>query len=614
MYHRLCQREGSAVGIVLLILVAVLSSVCANAQRRAHATAKADSASTQIYTETIVHQFAHYGEDGAQPSYGLVSDSSGNYYGVTDEGGGGQGALFGLTPNGDGSMAYNFLGGFGGGPTFITIDNQGNLYVIANDAYGAVVELSKGTSGNWIESNFYGFTGGLDGRNPTMIVPDNAGNVYGSTTELFELQAADEQWLFDPLSPASADAILMDKNGDFYGTSLYNGIGNNGVFVKLHKGKNGWGEKVIHYFQGGANDGSYPIGTLTFGPDGAIYGVTAWSHQQAGSLCCGGVYKITKSGEITWLYAFTGGADGSNPSTGVVFDKRGNLYGVTGDGGNFSSQYCAGQGCGVVYKLTPPAGNQNGPWTESVLYSFSGGTDGYLPVGPLVLDSAGNIYGVTAGGGDGYGIGGDGVAYELTPNPVATNVNITITKPNPSLAGKVVTVFFAVAQTVAGLDPPTGTVTVTANTGESCFELLPANGKGSCQLDFATAGTRTLTASYSGDTGNLSGSSPSYTQNVMEPTSTAITRNAPDPARIGQLVAVDFTVVAKNATSKTKPTGGVTVNASTGEDCVGTVAEDGKGSCKLTFSSAGVRTLEATYSGDADNTGSVSIAVAETVN
>ncbi len=616
MYH-LRKRDSGVVGIVFLILVATFSPGYANAQRIAHGTAhvtkKTGSAATQTYSETVVHQFAHFGGDGAQPSYGLVSDSLGNYYGVTDEGGGGQGSLFELAPNGDGSMSYNLLGGFGEGPNFITVDNQNNLYVIADNAYGNVFELSKETSGNWIISNAYGFTGQLDGRNPTMVLPDGAGNVYGSTAEFFELQAADDQWLFDPLFPAYADAILMEKSGDFYGTSLYNGIGDNGVVLKLHSGKDGWGETIIHYFQGGANDGSFPIGGMTFGPDGAIYGVTAWGHQQSGSNCCGGVYKITKSGGITWLYAFTGGADGGYPTTAVVFDQQGNLYGVTSAGGNLTGPYC-GSGCGVVYKLTPPPENQGGYWAESVLYSFSGGTDGYLPVGPLLLNSDGDVYGVTVGGGDGYGIGGDGVIFELTPNAVATSVNITNAKWNPSLVGRVVTVSFAVAQTVAGINSPTGTVTVTANTGESCFQSLPAKGKGSCQLEFATAGTRTLTASYSGDAGNLSSVSSSYTENVIELTTTAITRNAPDPAKIGQPVTVDFTVASKTATNRTRPTGSVTVNASTGESCTATVPGSGKGSCKLTFSFAGARTLNATYGGNADNAGSLSNAVDETVN
>lgn len=598
----------SKIGLLLVVFLIALISICANAQRVARPSTKAEPAASQTYSETIVHQFAHFGGDGSFP-LSIVSDGSGNLYGVTNEGGSaGQGALFSLTLNGTEPPNYSLLASLTGGPTFVTIDNQGNLYIVWNDAQGGVFEVSKEANGSLVVSNTYSFTGGFDGVAPTMVLPDSQGNLYGSTGLFFELQAADDQWLFEPLYPVSAGAILMDKKGDFYGTSSSGGAGVNGNVLKLSKGKNGWVEKVIRYFQGGADDGTLPVGTLSFGPDSKIYGVT-----QKGLLGFGGVYSITKSGTLTWLYVFTGGADGSYPSTGVTFDNLGNLYGVTSAGGSFSGQYCGSLGCGVAYKLTRPAGNQDAPWTENVLYTFSGGTDGYGPVGPPVVDDAGNVYGVTFGGGDGYGIGGDGVIFELTPNAVPTSVNITKSSPNPSLPGRTVNVTFTVAQTVAGIDPPTGTVTVTANTGESCFEALPASGKGNCRLLFATAGTRTLTVAYSGDSGDLASVSSPFTQTTMSPTTTDITKNTPDPARVGETVTVEYTVTAKNGTNATKPTGSVSVNSSTGESCTGTVAKDGKGSCKLTFSSSGSRTLTATYGGDTDNESSISIAAVETV-
>lgn len=606
MYRLLRRPERSVVGIVLLVFVAALSSVCANAQRMPHPTrkdepaAKAKPAATQTYTETIVHQFAQI-SDGHEPVYGLASDSSGNLYGVTNQGGSAnQGALFELSPDGNGSMAYNFLDSLGGDPTFITADDQGNLYIVLTSAGGGTLELSKGTNGSWFVSNDSGIYS-------TMVVPDGAGNVY--EPGFFELQAADDQWLYQSLlSLPENNAILKDKNGDFYGTTLYDGLGYGSV-IKLHNGENGWVETILHYFQAGASDGGSPTGPLTFGPKGNIYGTV-----QEGLLGWGGVYEVTNSGELTWLYAFTGAADGSIPSNGVVFDKQGNLYG-TAQGGNFSGQYCGYPiGCGVVYKLTPPSGNQGGPWTESVPYTFSGGVDGFIPVGPLVLDDAGDVYGVTKAGGNGYGITGDGVIFELIPNAVPTSINITKSSPNPSLAGKTVRVKFTVAQTVAGLNPPSGTVTVTANTGESCFEPLPAGGKGSCQLQFATAGTRTLTASYSGDSGNLASVSSPVTQNTMSPTTTEITKNEPDPVKVGRPVTVHFSVEATNGTNKTRPTGSVSVSASTGESCTATLAENGQGRCKLTYSSAGSSKLIAAYSGDTDNEASVSTAVAETVD
>src|SRR5208283_264853 len=97
---------------------------------------------------------------------------------------------------------------------------------------------------------------------------------------------------------------------------------------------------------------------------------------------------------------FTGGSDGSHPGMGVIFDAAGNLYGTTRDGGAY--------GDGVVFELTP---NSNGTWTESVLHSFSGGKDGSNPVGALIFDQAGNLYGATYSG----GAHGDGTIFKLTP-------------------------------------------------------------------------------------------------------------------------------------------------------------------------------------------------------
>ena len=102
------------------------------------------------------------------------------------------------------------------------------------------------------------------------------------------------------------------------------------------------------------------------------------------------------------LYSFTGGSDGNQPHQGLIFDQAGNLYGATFSGGVY--------GYGTVFKLTP---NSDGSWAESVLYSFTGGSDGGTPDwGRPAFDTAGNLYDVTAGGGN-YGYG---VVFELTPN------------------------------------------------------------------------------------------------------------------------------------------------------------------------------------------------------
>jgi hypothetical protein len=465
------------------------------------------------------------------------------------------------------------------------VDSAGNVYVTLLNygayGYGTVAELVLEPGGNgqapfWSQQTLYDFTGGSDGAYPE-------------------------------------GGLIMDKGGNLYGTtSSGGGTGYLGVAFKLHPTAKGtWKESVLYAF--GANtDGTVgyaPAGSLIFDKAGNLYGTTHTSFQN-GSYGPGAVYKLTRSGQITSLYLFTQGDTGA----GVVFDKDGNLYGAA-----FSSGNCPGEGCGIVYELTPPADGQTTTWTETALYNFTGGSDGAetpyaytLPPTPL-FDNAGNLYGTTFGGGENYGNAGFGVVYKLVPNPVATTTTITRNAPNPSKTGQLVTVSFTVTQTVKANSQPTGTVTVNANTGESCIAALPPNGNASCQLLFATAGTRTLTATYSGDAADLGSVSTAVTQSTFNSTSTIITKHAPDPAKVGRVVTVEFSVDAKDATKQTKPTGGVTVNASTGESCTGTLSAGGKGKCQLTFGSSGITTLTATYAGDADNEGSVSRAVEQAV-
>jgi uncharacterized repeat protein (TIGR03803 family) len=124
----------------------------------------------------------------------------------------------------------------------------------------------------------------------------------------------------------------------------------------------------------------------------------------------------------TVLHVFSeGGSDGYLPAGGVVFDSAGNLYGATTYGGS-GGTLCIGGSCGTVYQLTPPA-QPGGTWAENILYNFTGeGTqqDGELPNGGLTIDSAGNLYGVTAYGGTGGcvlfgGVAGCGIVFELSP-------------------------------------------------------------------------------------------------------------------------------------------------------------------------------------------------------
>ena len=170
----------------------------------------------------------------------------------------------------------------------------------------------------------------------------------------------------------------------------------------------------------GGNDGAQPEARVVFGPDRTLYGTTAAG---AGTACngngCGVVFNLKPSPTACvtalcpWMetvpYRFTGGSDGGYPySEAVSFDQSGNLYGTTVLGG----LDCFFRGCGVAYKLTPSGG---GHWSESVLYTFSLGSDGAYPVAGLVFDRAGDLYGTTSG----YTNGNEapyGTVYELTPS------------------------------------------------------------------------------------------------------------------------------------------------------------------------------------------------------
>ena len=203
---------------------------------------------------------------------------------------------------------------------------------------------------------------------------------------------------------------------------------------------------LLYAFKG-TPDGKSPEGDLVRDPAGNLYGVTF----SGGAYLWGTVYKVDPTGNETVLYSFTGGADGANPSTGVLLDSAGNLNGTTGGGGTFGhgtvykldtsgnetvlysftggadGSYPTGsllRGAGGTLYSTTTQGGAYGAGTvfkldttgnETVLYSFSGGTDGGLPYAGLTRDAAGNFYGTTSGGGDvTCQAGGCGTVFKLT--------------------------------------------------------------------------------------------------------------------------------------------------------------------------------------------------------
>ena len=170
--------------------------------------------------------------------------------------------------------------------------------------------------------------------------------------------------------------VVRDPAGNLYGTTVNGGAAGWGVVFKLDTAGR---QTVLYNFTGGA-DGGNPSGGVIGDSAGNFYGTTL----NGGAASWGVVFKLDKSGHETVLYSFTGGTDGWNPSGGVIRDSAGNLYGTTQIGGAV--------GWGVVFKL-----DKSGQ--ETVPYSFTGGTDGWNPSGGVIRYSAGNLYGTTQIGG-----------------------------------------------------------------------------------------------------------------------------------------------------------------------------------------------------------------------
>ncbi len=216
----------------------------------------------------------------------------------------------------------------------------------------------------------------------------------------------------DPLEPAAG--LVTDGKGNFYGTSEYGGSrGAGAVFELSPKAGGGWTEKVLWNFcpNGGVClDGVNPLGSLIFDAKGNLYGTTSFGGVNNGS---GTVFELSPGTGGVWtektLFTFAQyGTTGALPQSNLIFDSKGNLYGTT-------YQTAANGGCGVVFELTPSTG---GTWTEKVLHTFTNQPDGCGPIGGLIFDAKGNLYGTTTNAGDNPTGYAEGTVFELSP---ATN-------------------------------------------------------------------------------------------------------------------------------------------------------------------------------------------------
>ena len=198
--------------------------------------------------------------------------------------------------------------------------------------------------------------------------------------------------------------VTLDQQGRIYGTTYDGGTHQYGVVYRLVREGQGWVFSPLYSFGSQANDGQNPIARVVFGPDGLLYGTTS----EGGTEGYGTVFSLQppptacKAVLCPWIetviHNFTFD-DGVDPGYGdLTFDQAGNIYGTT-----FNSS----GGGGVVFKLT----RSGSGWTESVLWHFTGGSDGSYPVSGVILDNAGNLYGTTSSDGS----RGSGTVYKLSP-------------------------------------------------------------------------------------------------------------------------------------------------------------------------------------------------------
>jgi uncharacterized repeat protein (TIGR03803 family) len=378
------------------------------------------------------------GTDGAGSYSTLIFDSSGDLYGTTGAGGtANAGTVFELTPKSSGwseTVLYSFQGGVDGAfpNSSLVIDGTGNLYGATNQGgtggcipvgCGTVFELTPPVNGgSWTKSVLYSFQDGADGAYPNGVILDQYGNLYGTTFQggnfiecgegygcgtVFELSSVAGNWAETTLHSFQGgtqdgalpeSGLTIDSSGNLYGATLSGGIAALGTIYELSPSKGSWSEQILYAFPG-YKRGYSPSSTLVFDNKGDLFGT---ANGGSPNRCCGIVFALhRRSGGWTEStpYKFTTEDGGASTGT-LVFDAKGNLYGTSTRSGPFQ--------LGTAYRL-----KKTGGVVTEAFYSFCsqpGCPNGGGPVGGLVLDGSGNLYGTTVLGGLGYG-----VVYEITP-------------------------------------------------------------------------------------------------------------------------------------------------------------------------------------------------------
>jgi uncharacterized repeat protein (TIGR03803 family) len=332
-------------------------------------------------------------------------------------------------------------------PPYVAAKGQDVVRLTSNPVLKANPALEADAYAAISENVLWSFDGD-DGEFPVAgLIADKRGNLYGATGccggangggTVFELSppsGKSTQWSLRALwsFPAySGDGVvpfgtlLADKWGNLYGTTNTGGancpsFGCGTVFeLSPPTGKQTqWSERVLYSFGGPPDDGQNPYAGLIADKWGNLYGTTLGGGANFLNICfnggCGVAFELSPptgkqtqwSERVLWNFGATSD-DSTNPFSGLIADKWGNLYGATQGGGAYDDS-------GTVFELRLPSGPSK-PWSESVLWSFSFETgDGWFPFAGLTADEWGNLYGTTQYGGTNCPSLGCGTVFELTP-------------------------------------------------------------------------------------------------------------------------------------------------------------------------------------------------------
>lgn len=396
-------------------------------------------------TEKVIYSFQG-GNDGLFPLSELTLDGEGNLYGTAGSGGiYGNGAVFELKRTSNGwkqQIIYSFTGGGDTSPeSGVVFDSAGNLYGITDGYYeqnipARVFKLTPNDKGKWTETVLYIFSVGAYGPQDDLVV-DSHGDLFGTLTAgggsgcefgcgiVFELiptkvlpwrEITLHSFTGAPDGAIPASGVVLDSSGNVYGTTVSGGLGKCtmgempgcGVIYELTSGSpGGWAETILYNFIRGRGLSVSPSRSLILEKPGLFLGTASFGGDGRGT-----VFEISQS-QTGWdqevLYRFYGAPDGDTPVGRLAVDTAGRLFGATYRGGR--------KGGGTVFQLESSKANG---WRESVLHSFTGvNGDGLAPQAGLVSDGQGHLYGTTEYGGDGpKQCGGEesacGTVYEIT--------------------------------------------------------------------------------------------------------------------------------------------------------------------------------------------------------